>query len=267
MNSCNIVPHKCPPDCPVDPAILAPCLLPGEATQGFWTVSDTGIKFVKHYCGHMLPIVGVSASEDRQPNNMPGLWSFKSQTDLYEFMKVWPMCSSHPHMLFILLMGSFQSKSTPTCIMLSPDLSSFITFSLPDWQIHIFSFLTGKMAKKYDESLRAIQKMQQASTAMYKVKDMEFAETDDEALEVELCIEALLDEIDVRMAAAYKASMWHNLYWGSAQGTTGGGPSWRAQKWHAGADIDGDAHSVHLWKWSKGVFRVGGYLLVPLAAF
>ena len=39
MNSRNIVPHECPPDCPVDPAILAPRLLPGEATQGIWTVS------------------------------------------------------------------------------------------------------------------------------------------------------------------------------------------------------------------------------------
>ena len=32
----------------------------------------------------------------------------------------------------------------------------------------------GKMTRKYDESLAAIQEMQQADTAVYKVKDMEF---------------------------------------------------------------------------------------------
>ncbi|KAF5369325.1 hypothetical protein D9758_002745 [Tetrapyrgos nigripes] len=87
------------------------------------------------------------------PKNAPGLWSFKSETDLYEFKK---------------------SKSTPTCITLSPDSSSFVTFSLPDRQIRIFSFLNGKLTRKYDESLAAIQEMQQAGTAVYKVEDMEF---------------------------------------------------------------------------------------------
>ncbi|KAK7469279.1 Peptidyl-prolyl cis-trans isomerase cyp15 [Stygiomarasmius scandens] len=87
------------------------------------------------------------------PKNVPGLWSFKSETDLYEFKK---------------------SKSTPTCITLSPDSSSFVTFSLPDRQIRVFSFLTGKLTRKYDESLAAIQEMQQAGTAVYKVEDMEF---------------------------------------------------------------------------------------------
>ncbi|THV00820.1 peptidyl-prolyl cis-trans isomerase [Dendrothele bispora CBS 962.96] len=87
------------------------------------------------------------------PKNVTGLWSFKSETDLYEFKK---------------------SKSTPTCITLSPDSSSFVTFSLPDRQIRIFSFLTGKLIRKYDESLAALQEMQQAGTAVYKVEDMEF---------------------------------------------------------------------------------------------
>ncbi|KAK1229891.1 Peptidyl-prolyl cis-trans isomerase cyp15 [Marasmius sp. AFHP31] len=87
------------------------------------------------------------------PKNVPGLWSFKSETDLYEFKK---------------------SKSTPTCITLSPDSSSFVTMSLPDRQIRIFSFLSGKLTRKYDESLAAIQEMQQAGTAVYKVEDMEF---------------------------------------------------------------------------------------------
>ncbi|EMD39875.1 hypothetical protein CERSUDRAFT_112125 [Gelatoporia subvermispora B] len=87
------------------------------------------------------------------PKNVPGLWSYKSTTDLYEFKK---------------------SKSTPTCITLSPDSSSFVTFSLPDRQIRIFSFLSGKLTRKYDESLAAMQEMQQAGTAIYRVDDMEF---------------------------------------------------------------------------------------------
>ncbi|KZV73739.1 peptidyl-prolyl cis-trans isomerase [Peniophora sp. CONT] len=87
------------------------------------------------------------------PKHVPGLWQFKTQTDLYEFKK---------------------SKSTPTCITLNPDSSSFVTFSLPDRQIRVFSFLSGKMTRKYDESLAAIQEMQQAGTAVYRVEDMEF---------------------------------------------------------------------------------------------
>jgi len=38
----------------------------------------------------------------------------------------------------------------------------------------VFSFLSGKLHRKYDESLAAIQEMQQAGTAVYKVEDMEF---------------------------------------------------------------------------------------------
>ncbi|KXN88078.1 Peptidyl-prolyl cis-trans isomerase cyp15 [Leucoagaricus sp. SymC.cos] len=87
------------------------------------------------------------------PKNVPGLWSYKSSTDLYEFKK---------------------SKSTPTCITLSPNESSFATFSLPDRQIRVFSLLSGKLIRKYDESLEAIQEMQQAGTAIYRVEDMEF---------------------------------------------------------------------------------------------
>ncbi|KAI1793396.1 hypothetical protein LXA43DRAFT_241848 [Ganoderma leucocontextum] len=87
------------------------------------------------------------------PKNVHGMWNYKSDTDLYEFKK---------------------SKSIPTCITLSPDSSQFVTFSLPDRQIRIFSFLSGKMTRKYDESLAAVQEMQQAGTAISKVEDMEF---------------------------------------------------------------------------------------------
>lgn len=67
-----------------------------------------------------------------------------------------------------------QAKSIPTCITVSPDHSHFVTFSLPDRQIRIFNFLSGKMTRRYDESLSAVQEMQQAGTAVYKVEDMEF---------------------------------------------------------------------------------------------
>ncbi|KAH8114737.1 peptidyl-prolyl cis-trans isomerase [Phellopilus nigrolimitatus] len=87
------------------------------------------------------------------PKNDPKMWKFKSQTDLFEFKK---------------------AKSTPTSIVLSPDSNSFVTFSLPDRQIRIFSFLSGKLTRRYDESLGAIQDMQQAGTAIYHVDDMEF---------------------------------------------------------------------------------------------
>ncbi|KAF4617288.1 hypothetical protein D9613_006113 [Agrocybe pediades] len=87
------------------------------------------------------------------PKNVPKMWKYKSETSLYEFKK---------------------HKSTPTCITLSPDSSSFVTFSLPDRQIRVFNTLTGKMSRKYDESLEAIQEMQQAGTAVYRVEDMEF---------------------------------------------------------------------------------------------
>lgn len=87
------------------------------------------------------------------PKNVPGLWSYKNTTDLYEFKK---------------------AKSIPTCITVSPDHSHFVTFSLPDRQIRIFNFLSGKMTRRYDESLSAVQEMQQAGTAVYKVEDMEF---------------------------------------------------------------------------------------------
>ncbi|KAJ3087037.1 Peptidyl-prolyl cis-trans isomerase cyp15 [Quaeritorhiza haematococci] len=80
-------------------------------------------------------------------------WEFKSDTDLYEFKK---------------------SKTTPTSLNFSPDYSKFVTFGFGDRQIRIFNFRTGKMMRKYDESLSVISEMQQAGTAIYKLDDMEF---------------------------------------------------------------------------------------------
>lgn len=40
--------------------------------------------------------------------------------------------------------------------------------------MRVFEFHTGKLTRKYDESLTAIQEMQQAGTAVFRVEDMEF---------------------------------------------------------------------------------------------
>ncbi|CAK5270185.1 unnamed protein product [Mycena citricolor] len=115
------------------------------------------------------------------PKNVPGMWAYKSETDLYEFKK---------------------SKATPTCITLSPDSSSFATFSLPDRQIRVFSFLTGKLTRRYDESLQAIQEMQQAGTALYKVDDMEFGRR--------LAVEK---ELELPGPDGHIPGRWSNVVW------------------------------------------------------
>ncbi|KDQ62315.1 hypothetical protein JAAARDRAFT_121409 [Jaapia argillacea MUCL 33604] len=116
-----------------------------------------------------------------KPKNVPGLWSFKSETDLYEFKK---------------------ARSTPTCLTLSPNSSSLATFSLPDRQIRIFNFLSGKLTRKYDESLSAIQEMQQAGTAVWKVEDMEFGRR--------LAMER---ELEVESESGGVAGRWINAVW------------------------------------------------------
>lgn len=68
-----------------------------------------------------------------------------------------------------------QTKSIPTCLIFSPNSSHFVTLSSStDRQVRIFNTLTGKMTRRYDESLNAIQEMQQAGTASHKLDDMEF---------------------------------------------------------------------------------------------
>ena len=92
-------------------------------------------------------------TEPFEPPTIPGMWSYKSNTDLYEFKK---------------------SRTAPTAITISPDQSHFVTLTASDRQIRVFDLLSGKMSRRYDESLQAIQEMQQAGTAVYKVEDMEF---------------------------------------------------------------------------------------------
>lgn len=87
------------------------------------------------------------------PDDIPNLWQYKSTTDLFEFKK---------------------AKSVPHCITLSPNSSHFVTLSLPDRQVRVFNFLTGKKTRQYDESLSAIKEMQQAGTAAVTLEATEF---------------------------------------------------------------------------------------------
>ncbi len=105
-------------------------------------------------------------------------------------------------MHFILKIYFKQTKSTPTCISLSPDSSAFVTFSFPDRQVRVFSFLSGKLMRKYDESLDAIQDMQQAGTAVYKVEDMEFGRR--------LAVER---ELELPGPDGHISGRWSNAVW------------------------------------------------------
>jgi peptidylprolyl isomerase domain and WD repeat-containing protein 1 len=80
-------------------------------------------------------------------------WEYKSDTDLYEFKKC---------------------KTVPTSLNLSADGSKFVTFGFEDRQIRVFDFKSGKLIRKYDESLGVVSEMQQAGTAIHKLDDMEF---------------------------------------------------------------------------------------------
>ena len=101
-----------------------------------------------------------------------------------------------------VLKSIVQTKSVPTCITISPDSSSFVTISLPDRQIRVFNFLTGKIARKYDESLTTVQEMQQAGTSIYKVDDMEFGRR--------LAVERELELLDQNEKIP---GMWMNAIW------------------------------------------------------
>lgn len=69
-------------------------------------------------------------------------FSYKSETDLYEFKK---------------------TSSTITSLTISPDGEQFVTLGLSDRQVRVFHFPTGKMSRRYDESLKIIEEMQQVS--------------------------------------------------------------------------------------------------------
>lgn len=82
-----------------------------------------------------------------------GVFEYKSSTNLFEFKK---------------------AKSVPTCITISPQGSSFVTYSLPDRKIRLFDFASAKLHRTYDESLQAVEELQQAGGAGQKMDQVEF---------------------------------------------------------------------------------------------
>ncbi|WOO80878.1 Peptidyl-prolyl cis-trans isomerase cyp15 [Vanrija pseudolonga] len=85
--------------------------------------------------------------------SLPGMWQFKSSTDLFHFKK---------------------TKTILSTLTFSPSNSHFAAIALPSRAVHIFNTLTGKLTRTYDESLTAISEMQQAGTAVFKLDDMDF---------------------------------------------------------------------------------------------
>ncbi|KAL0474208.1 hypothetical protein QR685DRAFT_433104 [Neurospora intermedia] len=81
------------------------------------------------------------------------VFKYKSATNLFEFKK---------------------AKAVPTSLALSPDGSRFVTVSFPDRKIRIFDFASGKLQRTYDESLKVVEEMQQAGTALQKLDAVEF---------------------------------------------------------------------------------------------
>lgn len=85
-----------------------------------------------------------------KPDNV---FELKSSTNLFEFKK---------------------AKSTPASLSISPTGQHFATVSFPDRQVRVFDFASGKLYRKYDESLGTISDMQQAGTAIYPLETVEF---------------------------------------------------------------------------------------------
>ncbi|KAJ1927228.1 Peptidyl-prolyl cis-trans isomerase cyp15 [Tieghemiomyces parasiticus] len=90
-----------------------------------------------------------------EPFELPeGLdFTYKAETDLFEFRK---------------------AKSVPVSLTFSPDYSQFVTLNVDDRQVRVFRYTTGKLVRKYDESLATISDMQQAGTSVAKLDAMEF---------------------------------------------------------------------------------------------
>jgi len=99
--------------------------------------------------GGMIEYWRPSGSYEKPDN----VFKYKSSTNLFEFKK---------------------AKSVPTSLTLSPDGSRFVTMSFPDRKIRLFEFASAKLLRTYDESLRTIEEMQQAGTALQKLDPVEF---------------------------------------------------------------------------------------------
>ncbi|SJX64767.1 related to Peptidylprolyl isomerase domain and WD repeat-containing protein 1 [Sporisorium reilianum f. sp. reilianum] len=73
------------------------------------------------------------------PTKIPGMFELKSATDLFEFKK---------------------TKTVPTSLAFAKDGEKFAIFSIADRHIRVFDFRSGKIARRYDESLEALQAVQ-----------------------------------------------------------------------------------------------------------
>ena len=85
-----------------------------------------------------------------KPDNV---FQYKSSTNLFEFKK---------------------AKSIPSCLTVSPNGQYLAALSMPDRKIRIFDFASGKLHRTYDESLQAIEEMQQAGNSSQKLDNVEF---------------------------------------------------------------------------------------------
>lgn len=85
-----------------------------------------------------------------KPDNV---FEYKSSTNLFEFKK---------------------AKTVPSCLTISPNGKQLATFSMPDRKLRIFDFPTAKLHRTYDESLQALEEMQQAGGAAQKPDSVEF---------------------------------------------------------------------------------------------
>ncbi|ORZ40216.1 peptidyl-prolyl cis-trans isomerase cyp15 [Catenaria anguillulae PL171] len=81
-------------------------------------------------------------------------FAYKSDTDLFEFKR--------------------NKNSVPSSLEFSPNGHLFVTYGLSDRTVRVWKFATGKLMRKYDESLQVISEMQQAGTAITRLDDMEF---------------------------------------------------------------------------------------------
>ncbi|KAJ2556790.1 Peptidyl-prolyl cis-trans isomerase cyp15 [Coemansia sp. RSA 1933] len=81
-------------------------------------------------------------------------FKLKSQTDLYEFKK---------------------SRCVPNSLVFSPNYELFACTSIEDSAIRVFKFSTGKLYRKYDESIGASNSIQQSDeSGRFKLDDIEF---------------------------------------------------------------------------------------------
>ncbi|PWZ00398.1 hypothetical protein BCV70DRAFT_94770 [Testicularia cyperi] len=140
------------------------------------------------------------------PSKVPSIFEFKSGTDLFDFKK---------------------SKTVPSTLTVAPDGESFATFSIQDRQIRLFDFRSGKIRRRYDESLEAAQALQAQAAPLptgssagngatetlasinFKLDEMEFGRR--------IAVERELDAVSATgpkagLSNAASAALWNVLF-------------------------------------------------------